>query len=1161
MLKSHENFHSVNGRRLILVADDEFINREILKSTLEKDYEVLTAADGLEALRLIRENRETLSLVLLDLMMPGMPGLDLLREVKNDQTLKSIPVIVMTADQSSEIESLNVGAIDFIPKPYPQADVILARVRRIIELSEDRQIIQVTERDTVTGLYNKDYFFRYADQFDQFHKDTEMDAIMVDIYHFRMINERYGKTYGDEVLRDIGSRLRLAVGEKGGMVCRMEGDTFLIYCPHYGDYSEIIDTVMSGRADDTFAKRIRLRMGIYSNVDKSIDIERRFDRAKMASDTIRSSFTRSYAIYDNNLHESEMFAEQLIEDFRTAISEGQFTVFYQPKFDIRHDIPVLASAEALVRWKHPTLGMISPGVFIPLFEENGLIQDLDTYVWKMAAAQIKDWKDRFGISIPVSVNVSRIDMYDPDIVENFQALMERYGLTSNEFLLEITESAYTEDSAQIISTVNRLRSLGFQIEMDDFGTGYSSLNMISSLPIDALKLDMKFIRNAFSEGHDTRMIEVIIDIADYLGVPVIAEGVETEDQLLALKKMGCDIVQGYYFSKPLPPSEYETFVEEKKKRLEDAPIKESAEIKDESAEITAYTKIAHALTSGFECIYYVNTVSGHYVQFSSQGRYEDLQIERSGRDFFSDTAKNVPKVVYSEDVERVLISMQKEALLAQLIGGEHFSMTYRLVIDGEPVYYNLRAAGTGTNDSSHIVIGICNMEHDVLQAIDDSERDRHNREFSGIAQALSSDFEHIYYIDTETGAYKIFKSQGSLESLNIGHTGGDFFEDCKKNIADLVCPGDRDKLSRAMERGALLGEIGKGHPLSLVFRLMIGGEPVFYRLKAIPTSDDDHHIIIGVSNIDEEMTDERRREAADDGSVSYFSIAQALAADYFCIYYVNTESGSFIEYSAHDDYRSLELMKSGDDFFGLTRKNIIRVVHQDDHERLLSAFTKENILNQISESGAFTLEYRIMLGGKPTFVMLKASRMPDAKDPHIVIGISNIDAQIRRDKELWAAREKANRDALTGVKSKHAYLEAEEKCDLLIAAGENQPFAVAVCDVNGLKNINDNHGHQAGDGLIRDAARIICRIFDHSPVYRVGGDEFVVIMRGEDYEHRDELMAKMLESNEKSMSSDGVIIASGMSAFIPGRDRCLSEVFVRADEAMYENKSSLKETR
>ena len=562
MLKSHEKFHSSGGKRLILVADDEAINREMLGMILSGEYEIIYAADGQETVDMVRQYKDDLSLVLLDLMMPVKSGMEALKELKASPELKHIPVIVLTADQNAEIESLSYGAIDYIPKPYPQTGIMLARILKAIELSEDREIIMSTERDMLTGLYNREYFYRYAEQYDQHHKDTAMDAIVVDINHFHMINERFGHAYGDEILRRIGERIRETIADTDGIVCRREADTFMAYCPHGKDYKLILENASIGLAgDEAVNSRVRLRMGVYENVDKSLDIERRFDRAKMAADMVKGSFTKTIGIYDSTLHEQELYAEQLIDDFHRAIDTRQFKVYFQPKFDIRPKAPVLASAEALVRWIHPDLGMISPGIFIPLFEDNGLIQELDLYVWRETAARIRQWRDTYGIAVPVSVNVSRIDMYDPNLLTNFINILVENDIKAEDMLLEITESAYTKDSEQIIETVNQLRQMGFRIEMDDFGTGYSSLNMISSLPIDALKLDMQFVRSAFKDQKDTRMLEVIIDIADHLGVPVIAEGVETEEQLVALKALGCDIVQGFYFSRPVPAEDYAHFLE------------------------------------------------------------------------------------------------------------------------------------------------------------------------------------------------------------------------------------------------------------------------------------------------------------------------------------------------------------------------------------------------------------------------------------------------------------------------------------------------------------------------------------------------------------------------------------------------------------------------
>lgn len=731
------NPHATADRHLVLIVDDELVNREILKLVLEEEYDTITAADGETALSLIRQYAANLSLILLDLLMPGMHGLEVLRAIQDDPDMKHIPVIVLTADQQAEVESLRAGAVDFLSKPYPDREIILARVHRVIEMTESREIIEFTERDGLTGLLNKDYFYRYATQSDLHHADRPMDAILVDVCHFRMINERYGKAFGDEVLRKLGESLRAAVREEGGIVCRRDADIFLVYCPHREDYQSVLDTVFGSLPTQGSGSRARLRMGVYADVDKSIDIERRFDRAKMAADTLVGSYRSTFALFDNNLHESEVFAERLLDSFDTAIRDKQFKVYFQPKFDVRPDKPVLASAEALVRWIHPELGFISPGQFIPLFEENGLIRRLDEYVWRETAAQIRDWKNRFSLSVPVSVNVSRVDMYDPELIGTLLNLIRENNLTPEDLFLEITESAYTGDSSQMIEKVRQLRNLGFHIEMDDFGTGYSSLNMISELPIDALKLDMAFIRNAFAEGGTTRLIEIIIDIADYLSVPVIAEGVETEEQMSALRAMGCDLVQGYYFSRPVPPEEFDRFITEKKKRLEeegeeavyshgdskritgvqhrrtDQPFPGS-ENKSGSFSDDAHVSIVQALASGFESIYYVDLITDHYTEYIARGRYKDLKTKLSGTDFFAESRENIPKVVFPDDQQMLLDIIDKATILGILAKRQAMSVEYRLIIKNVPAWHRLKIVLS--EDQRYLVFGLSNMEAEIRSA-------------------------------------------------------------------------------------------------------------------------------------------------------------------------------------------------------------------------------------------------------------------------------------------------------------------------------------------------------------------------------------------------------------------------------------------------------------
>jgi EAL domain-containing protein (putative c-di-GMP-specific phosphodiesterase class I) len=205
--------------------------------------------------------------------------------------------------------------------------------------------------------------------------------------------------------------------------------------------------------------------------------------------------------------------------------------------------------------------MISPGDFIPLFEGNGLVQKLDRFVWEEVGKQISEWKKKYGFTVPVSVNVSRIDIYDPLLEDVLTGILTKNEITSKEMLLEITESAYSDNASRLIEVVQNLRRKGFRIEMDDFGSGYSSLNMLTSIPIDVLKMDMKFVKNMLNDDKSLKLCELVLDISRFLGVPVVAEGVEEKAQLDKLKSMGCELIQGYYFSKPVPPEEVALLIE------------------------------------------------------------------------------------------------------------------------------------------------------------------------------------------------------------------------------------------------------------------------------------------------------------------------------------------------------------------------------------------------------------------------------------------------------------------------------------------------------------------------------------------------------------------------------------------------------------------------
>ena len=551
--------NSIQRPQRVLVVDDQEINRDVLSTILEDDYELLFAENGVQALEIIRERKNDLSIILLDLMMPVMSGIEVLQIWREDPEINHIPIIVLTADTKAELQALQLGAADFIGKPFDMHEVILARVARIIELSEGKQLISAAENDRLTMLYSRNFFFEYAERLYKYHPEMHMDAVVMNIEQFHSINALNGYGFGDDVLRVLGNEIRAFLAETEGIASRFEADRFDIYCVPQPDYRRLLERFQNKLNSLSDKVNIHLRMGV-NPWREGVEPVLMFDRARSACNMVRGDYQNPLMIYDEDMRMREIFNQRLLNDLRTAVEEHQFKVFYQPKYNVQCDPPRLSSAEALIRWIHPELGMIFPGSFVPLFEGNGLISIVDNFVWNEAARQVARWKERLGFTLPVSVNLSRADVFDPTLVDRLLALMRENGLDYRSFKLEVTESAYTDNAKHVLDVIRHLRSLGFEIEMDDFGSGYSSLNMLSDMPIDVLKMDMKFVRQIEESETDLRLVKLILDIAKYLRLTVVAEGVETEGQLQLLKDAGCDLIQGYYFSRPLPPEDFEDLI-------------------------------------------------------------------------------------------------------------------------------------------------------------------------------------------------------------------------------------------------------------------------------------------------------------------------------------------------------------------------------------------------------------------------------------------------------------------------------------------------------------------------------------------------------------------------------------------------------------------------
>ena len=554
-------YGKVRPQRRILVVDDEPVNRELLVEILGGKYDVLEAENGRQALGLIRRNRATLSLVMLDIYMPEMDGFTVLETMRTDDELSYIPVVVLTSDKEAELQSLKLGAADFLTKPYDAPEIIRARVDRLVELSEGRSIIRAAERDALTGLYSGSFFFKYAEQLERFRPDRDMDAVAINIDRFHLINELYGRDFGDDALCCLARGIEDFLADTEGIGCRQDGDAFLLYCLHRESYEDVLERLQGALEPLSQTARLRLRIGVYANLNRRLDIARQFDRAKTACNMLRDDYTRSVLVYDNTLYQDEVYSETLLRSIYKALEKQQLKVVYQPQYDVSGDEPTLCAAEALVRWQHPELGMIKPGEFVPLFEKNGLILLVDRYVRREAARQLRAWRDAYGVSFPLAVNLSRFDLYDEGLIAELEALLEEFSLAPEDLLFELRESAYAVDAEQLDAVMGELRERGFRVCMDNFGSGGFSIGALFTVPVDEVKLDMKFVRCIGSDEKRRRFISLIMDGATYLGVTVVAESVETEKERAMLAELGCTILQGLWFAEPEAQENFEAILQ------------------------------------------------------------------------------------------------------------------------------------------------------------------------------------------------------------------------------------------------------------------------------------------------------------------------------------------------------------------------------------------------------------------------------------------------------------------------------------------------------------------------------------------------------------------------------------------------------------------------
>ena len=414
--------------------------------------------------------------------------------------------------------------------------------------------------DPLTGLYNREFLYEQIRHLLSSQPDRRWLIIFHNIKNFKIVNDVFGNEFGDHVLRRVAAWISEDMPEDT-VYGRLAGDTFGVCMPADQFDEELIERALTGAVirQDSFEYAVQIHLGIYEVVDPEMDVSVMFDRARLALSTIQDNYQKHVAWYGEEMRTDVIRRQQLSGQLTDAIAKQQIVPFLQPVTDRNGTV---VGAEALVRWIHPERGLLSPAVFVPVFEENGMIAEMDRSMWRSACEILARW-NRDHPELFLSVNISPKDFYFVDVSAEIRNLVKEFGLAPEKLRLEITETVMMTDEEKHLAVINELRSAGFLVEMDDFGSGYSSMNMLKDIPLDALKIDMKFLSRSSEETKTRRILQMIVGLAEDLGLVSVIEGVETEEQYRLLAGMGCRLFQGYYIARPMDVDSFEAFLEQR----------------------------------------------------------------------------------------------------------------------------------------------------------------------------------------------------------------------------------------------------------------------------------------------------------------------------------------------------------------------------------------------------------------------------------------------------------------------------------------------------------------------------------------------------------------------------------------------------------------------
>ena len=547
--------------RTIFVVESEKNKTSSYAELFSGKYDIIKTKIDDNCIDILKKHFSEISLIFLDASDKTEESTDFIKMVKSDRMVHNIPVMVIADDSVSDEEEtfLSVGAAGVI-RYSSKPNAIFLQVSNIIELKENAENGSMSELDALTGLYTRQAFFRHAEKIISENPDFKFIITISELEGIKLLNEKDGKQAGDSKLKAVANFLRNS-GDPCLLAGRFGGDQFVALFRQDDDFEKGISMDdVSGvlvTSPSEGVEEVRMRFAIYENVEHDVPVSVICDRALLALQTIRGKYGKRMAKYEEKLLIEHERKERIEECMREALENNQFRVYYQPKHDA--NTGELTGAEALIRWEHPEYGFMSPGEFIPIFEDNGFITEVDSFVWKKTCENLHKWIEKGLDVVPVSINVSKLDFMRPDFFEKLNKSSTEMDVPSGLLHIEVTESLFSDQIEELVDILSKCQENGYKIELDDFGSGYSSLNTLSILPLDVVKMDMSLVK-AITDFKSMRVFSACINLARSLGLKTVSEGVETKEQMWAIRELGGDVIQGYYYSKPLSEEDFEKYL-------------------------------------------------------------------------------------------------------------------------------------------------------------------------------------------------------------------------------------------------------------------------------------------------------------------------------------------------------------------------------------------------------------------------------------------------------------------------------------------------------------------------------------------------------------------------------------------------------------------------